>query len=222
MLNALAAALSPGKDLTPSTHRLRRGLPGYLILFAPHAFEPQRQLQTREPLSPPVFLHISTHFTATHGIPLSPSALKLNSFQSLQWLSHCLSLQTYLTACARFTPNKSGQRSGPTYYRGCWLVFFVYSGSVCTFHFPSFLIFFHRKTEPKTFLLLHGFARSGFPPHCRRFPTAASRRSLGRVSVPVWPITLSGRLCIVALVRPLPHQLANTTQVHLVVMLLHL
>ena len=27
----------------PSSHRLRRGLPGYLILFAPHAFEPQRQ-----------------------------------------------------------------------------------------------------------------------------------------------------------------------------------
>ncbi len=50
VLNALAAALSPGKDPTPSTHRLRRGLPGYLILFAPHAFEPQRQLQTREPL----------------------------------------------------------------------------------------------------------------------------------------------------------------------------
>ena len=33
---------------TPSIHRLRRGLPGYLILFAPHAFEPQRQLQSRE------------------------------------------------------------------------------------------------------------------------------------------------------------------------------
>src|SRR5699024_12413643 len=30
--------------------------------------------------------------------------------------------------------------------------------------------------------------------------SAASRRSLGRVSVPVWPITLSGRLRIVALV----------------------
>ena len=90
MLNALAAALSPGKDPTPSTHRLRRGLPGYLILFAPHAFEPQRQLQAREPLSPPVFLHISTHFTATHGIPLSPLALKLNSFQSVLWLSHSL------------------------------------------------------------------------------------------------------------------------------------
>ena len=24
--------------MTPSTHRLRHGLPGYLILFAPHAF----------------------------------------------------------------------------------------------------------------------------------------------------------------------------------------
>lgn len=90
MLNALATALNPGKGLTPSTHRLQRGLPGYLILFAPHAFEPQRQLQAREPLSPPVFLHISTHFTATHGIPLSPLALKLNSFQTLLWLSHSL------------------------------------------------------------------------------------------------------------------------------------
>ena len=27
-----------------SQHRLQRGLPGYLILFAPHAFVPQRQL----------------------------------------------------------------------------------------------------------------------------------------------------------------------------------
>ena len=62
--------LKGGNPPTLSTHRLRRGLPGYLILFAPHAFEPQRQLQTREPPSPLVFLHISTHFTATHGIPL--------------------------------------------------------------------------------------------------------------------------------------------------------
>src|SRR5690606_2722904 len=32
------------------------------------------------------------------------------------------------------------------------------------------------------------------------FPTAASRRSLGRVSVPVWPVALSGRLPVIALV----------------------
>ena len=37
-------------------------------------------------------------------------------------------------------------------------------------------------------------------PHCAIFPTAASRRSLGHISVPMWPITLSGRLPIVALV----------------------
>ena len=81
MLIALAAALKGGNPPTLSIHRLRRGLPGYLILFATHAFEPQRQLQTREPLSPLVFFHISTHFTATHGVPLSSSALKSPSFQ---------------------------------------------------------------------------------------------------------------------------------------------
>ena len=36
--------------------------------------------------------------------------------------------------------------------------------------------------------------------HCPIFPTAASRRSLGRVSVPVWLIILSDQLSIVALV----------------------
>ena len=36
--------------------------------------------------------------------------------------------------------------------------------------------------------------------HCPRFPTAASRRSLGRVSVPMWRIILSDPLAVVALV----------------------
>ena len=49
-------------------------------------------------------------------------------------------------------------------------------------------------------------------PHCPIFPTAASRRSLGRISVPVWPFTLSGRLPVVALVEPLPHQLADRSR----------
>ena len=40
--------------------------------------------------------------------------------------------------------------------------------------------------------------------HCAIFPTAASRRSLGRISVPVWPDTLSGRLPVVALVGHYP------------------
>ncbi len=40
--------------------------------------------------------------------------------------------------------------------------------------------------------------------HCPIFPTAASRRSLGRVSVPVWLIVLSDQLLIVALVGRSP------------------
>jgi hypothetical protein len=42
--------------------------------------------------------------------------------------------------------------------------------------------------------------------HCGKFLTAASRRSLGRVSVPVWLIVLSNQLLIVALVS---HYLTN-------------
>ena len=51
---------------------------------------------------------------------------------------------------------------------------------------------------PHAALLRHAFA------HCARFPTAASRRSLGRVSVPVWLIVLSDQLRIVALVGLYP------------------
>ena len=40
--------------------------------------------------------------------------------------------------------------------------------------------------------------------HCPIFPAAASRRSLGRISVPVWPDTLSGRLPVVGLVGRYP------------------
>ena len=40
--------------------------------------------------------------------------------------------------------------------------------------------------------------------HCPKFPTAASRRSLGRVSVPVWLVVLSDQLQIVGLVGLYP------------------
>ncbi len=64
---------------TPSAQRLRRGLPGYLILFATHAFAPQRQVRPREPPSPPVFFLISAHSTATPGIPLASTSLQSSS-----------------------------------------------------------------------------------------------------------------------------------------------
>ena len=53
--------------------------------------------------------------------------------------------------------------------------------------------------NPKTFFLHAASLHQGFP-HCAIFPTAASRRSLGRVSVPMWPFNLSVRLPIVGLV----------------------
>ena len=53
--------------------------------------------------------------------------------------------------------------------------------------------------NPKAVIPHAALLRQGFP-HCARFPTAASRRSLGRVSVPVWLIVLSDQLPVVALV----------------------
>ncbi len=64
---------------TPSAHRLRLGLPGYLILFAPLAFAPERQSSARWAPSPLVFLPISMHSTATPGIPPSSPRLKPDS-----------------------------------------------------------------------------------------------------------------------------------------------
>ena len=66
---------------TPSVHRLGRGLPEYLIPFAPHAFAPQCQEWPRDSPSPQVFLPISTHFTTTPGIPVSSSTLKFRSIE---------------------------------------------------------------------------------------------------------------------------------------------
>jgi hypothetical protein len=160
------------KRPTPSVHRLLQGLPGYLILFAPLAFVFQCQYRTREPLSPLVFLPISTDF-----IP--------------------------------FTPNKSEQRLPPPYYRGCWHG--VSRGFLCSYcHLRPMLEngYSSELTElytPKGFIAHAASHCQGFP-HCKRFSTAASRRSLGSVSVPVWLTILSDQLPVFALVS---HYLTN-------------
>ncbi|KAK8584184.1 hypothetical protein V6N12_068431 [Hibiscus sabdariffa] len=53
--------------------------------------------------------------------------------------------------------------------------------------------------DPWAFYLHAALLRQAFA-HYGKFPTAASRRSLGRVSVPVWLIILSDQLLIIALV----------------------
>ena len=57
--------------------------------------------------------------------------------------------------------------------------------------------------DPKAFITHAALLRQAFA-HCAIFPTAASRRSLDRVSVPVWLIILSDQLTIVALVGHYP------------------
>ena len=53
--------------------------------------------------------------------------------------------------------------------------------------------------DPKAFILHAASLGQAFA-HCAKFLTAASRRSLGRVSVPVWLTILSDQLPVIALV----------------------
>jgi hypothetical protein len=53
--------------------------------------------------------------------------------------------------------------------------------------------------NPKAFIVHAASHRRAFA-HCGCLSTAASLRSLGRISVPVWLTTLSGQLPIIALV----------------------
>src|SRR5512136_21561 len=124
------------------------------------------------------------------------NSIRLCSIQEKQFrkplirLSRTISLPTHSPAYTPFTPNKSGQRLHPPYYRGCW-----HGVSRCflwryrQFSLLSFSSLPKGVYIPKDFVLHAALLRQAFA-HCARFPTAASRRSLGRVSVPVWPVTL--------------------------------
>ena len=134
-------------------------------------------------------------------LPLSHSSSTVSN--AVRELSSRLSHQTCQTAYMPFTPNNSEQRSQLTYYRGCWHVI-----SRCLFkHYR------HRKTitcsayssclkgfyNLPAFIIHAASLRQAFA-HCGIFLAAASRRSLGRISVPMCPFTLLGRVTIVALV----------------------
>ncbi len=96
-LNAFAPAQQGSIPATPSDQRLLRGLPGYLILFATHAFAPQRQYWSRKSPSPPVFLqiyrisplHLEFHFPLPYSSIMVSNALSELSPE----LSHLTSIQ---------------------------------------------------------------------------------------------------------------------------------
>ncbi len=118
-------------------------------------------------------------------------------------LSRRFSHPTRRSAYAPFTPSKSEQRLSPPYYRGCWhgvsrdflCGYRQVRGSYSPYGSSPLTGFY----TPRSFITHAALLRQTFV-HCAIFPTAASRRSLGRISVPVWPIALSGRLPIAALV----------------------
>ena len=64
---------------------------------------------------------------------------------------------------------------------------------------PSFSSLLKAVYNPKAFIPHAASLHQAFA-HCAIFPAAASRRSLGRVSVPVWLIVLSDQLPVSALV----------------------
>ena len=141
-------------------------------------------------------LHLEFRF------PLTNSSLTV--FKADPGLSPELSLQTDQTACAPFTPSNSEQRLQPPYYRGCWhgvsRCLFLRYRQAWIISYPGCSSLRKEVYDPKAFILHAAWLRLAFA-HCAIFPTAATRRCLDRVSVPVWPINLSARLPIEALVR---------------------
>ena len=99
----------------------------------------------------------------------------------------------------RFTPSNFGQRSPPTYYRGCWHV--VSRGLFKWYRQISS----HLKEvyRPRSFILHAASLHQAFA-HCARFLIAAPRRSLGRISVPIRLIVLSDQLPVEGLVGHYP------------------
>src|SRR3989344_8236103 len=71
---------------------------------------------------------------------------------------------------------------------------------------PSKFLPSEQEFTPKKGFVLHAVSLRQGCPHCGRFITAASRRSMDRVSVPFWLVDLSIQLPVIALVS---HYLTN-------------
>ena len=202
-LHGFPAAESPSASPLPSAHRLQLGLPGYLIPFATLAFASQRQKTSRTSLSPRAFLPISTHFTAPPEVPGPPTPLQdgrigatspvePGDFSARRAGPPTRALSPVIpnnvrtvrltaaagTNLARASSRDQSSPRGPSS--------------------PSTGVY-----NPKAFVL-HAASLGQACAHCRRFSTAASRRSLGSVSVPVCRATLARPVGIAGLVGRYP------------------
>ncbi len=151
------------------------------------------------------YLRISPlHREFYNPLPYSSSAVS----NALPRLSRGLSHLTCRAAYTRFTPSDPEQRSHPPYYRGCWhgvsRCFLERYRQAYRVLFPQVVLSSPTGLyDPKTFITHAASLRQAFA-HCAIFPTAASRRSLDHVSVPVWLIILSDQLPVDALVGHYP------------------
>ena len=125
--------------------------------------------------------------------PLLPSSETVS--RDDEGLSPSLSHGTHSAAYTPFTPSNSGQRSSPTSYRGCW---HVVGRDLFTGYRPCSSPI-KGVYDPKAFIL-HAVSLGQAFAHCPRFLAAASSRSGGRVSVPLWLAVLSDQLPVVGLV----------------------
>ncbi len=88
----------------------------------------------------------------------------------------------------------------PPYYRGCGTELAgAFSGGTVSSDKSEYSSLLTGLYAPQYFITHAALLGQAFA-HCPIFLTAASRRSLARVSVPVWLIILSDQLPIVALV----------------------
>ena len=138
-------------------------------------------------------------------LPLSYSSYAV--LNAVPELSPGISHQACISAYMPFTPNNSEQRSRLTCYRGCWHVIsrclFVSYSHHGDIPFPAYSTLTKGLYNLPAFIVHAASLRQGSP-HCGIFLAAASRRSLGRISVPMCPSTLLGRITIVALVGRYP------------------
>ena len=138
-------------------------------------------------------------------LPLSDSSYTVSG--AAPELSSGISHQTCTSAYMPFTPNDSEQRSHLTCYRGCWHVISrcLFSGYGHRRGIPS-----PASSSPARGLynlpasIVHAASLRQAFAHCGIFLAAASRRSLGRISVPMCPSNLSVRVPVVASVGLYP------------------
>ncbi len=156
-----------------------------------------------------MFLPISADFTLTPGIPFTPITLEPRSFEC----SSTVELWDFTSdfpgptdplrpinpnnACHLCITAAAGTELAVASSAGTVKVA-DYLPATCS---PQLTGVYN----PKAFILHAASRRQGFP-HCERFSTAATRRCLDSVSVPVWLTILSDQLPVLALVS---HYLTN-------------